>query len=246
MPPKRMRILLWGGVVALSIAGLILLYWVGPPLQSGYKTIYTYLSEPQLTAAFISSFGIGAPLAFMLIQILQVVFAPVPGEVTGFIGGYLFGAFPGFAYSTLALAVGSWINFCIGRFLGKHWVRKLIPPDKLVKFDYLLKHQGVLVVFILFLIPGFPKDYLCLFLGLSMMPIRLFIMLAAIGRVPGTLMLSFQGALVFEKNYYIFGIFILFNLIMVAVGYRYRESLYGWIEKINGSARPNIDGSGDT
>ena len=66
-------------------------------------------------------------MVFMGIQILQVIFAPVPGEATGFIGGYLFGVLEGFLYSSLALAIGSWINFSIGRFLGVRYVRKMIP-----------------------------------------------------------------------------------------------------------------------
>ena len=103
----------------------------------------------------------------MGIQILQVIFAPVPGEATGFIGGYLFGTIKGFLYSSIALTIGSWINFAIGRFFGERYVRKLIPPAKFEKFDRILKHQGVIIIFFLFVFPGFPKDYLCLFLGLS-------------------------------------------------------------------------------
>jgi uncharacterized membrane protein YdjX (TVP38/TMEM64 family) len=231
--------------MAIVIA-VFLLYWFRDPLYGFVSTIYSHAKEPEKTAAFISSFGLAAPLIFVLLQILQVVLAPFPGEVTGFIGGYIFGALLGCLYSTIALTVGSWINFCLGRFLGKRWVRKMIPQDKLAKFDYLLKHQGVLVVFILFLIPGFPKDYLCLFLGLSTLPMRVFLLLAAIGRIPGTLMLSFQGALVFEKNYYVFGIFIIINLILAGIGYRYRASLYRWIERVNGVPPPQIDQGANT
>ena len=61
---------------------------------------YTNLfSDREATQAFIDSFGMGAPAVFMLVQILQVMFAPIPGEATGFIGGYLFGAGKGFLYS---------------------------------------------------------------------------------------------------------------------------------------------------
>ncbi len=172
-------------------------------------------------------------MVFMGIQILQVIFAPVPGEATGFIGGYLFGVLEGFLYSSLALAIGSWINFVIGRFLGVHYVRKMIPADTFERIDALLKRQGVIVLFLLFIFPGFPKDYLCLFLGLSTLPLKVFILLATVGRMPGTFLLSLQGAYLFEENYVVLGLVAAGCAILAFIIYRYRESLYRWIERFN-------------
>jgi len=141
------------------------------------KVIYYYgiFTDREQIKAFVTSFGTGAPVIFILVQILQVLLAPFPGEATGFIGGFLFGATKGFLYSTIGLTVGSLINFSIGRFLGKKFVRKLIPPAQLERMDNLVRHQGVIVLFGLFVFPGFPKDYLCLFLGLSAIPLKIFI-----------------------------------------------------------------------
>jgi uncharacterized membrane protein YdjX (TVP38/TMEM64 family) len=194
---------------------------------------YHLLSDRDRIRDFITSFGIGAPLVFMGIQVLQVIFAPVPGEATGFIGGYLFGVLKGFIYSSMALAVGSWINFSIGRFLGVRWVRQMIPTAKFEKFDSMLKRQGIVVLFLLFVFPGFPKDYLCLFLGLSTLPLKVFILLATVGRMPGTFLLSLQGKYLFEKNYIVLGIVAAVCAILAFVIYRYRENLYLWIERYN-------------
>jgi uncharacterized membrane protein YdjX (TVP38/TMEM64 family) len=169
----------------------------------------------------------------MGIQVLQVIFAPIPGEATGLIGGYLFGTLQGFIYSSIALTAGSWINFAIGRMLGRRYVRKMIPATYLDRMDFLLRHQGVLVVFALFVIPGFPKDYLCLFLGISALPIRAFILIAAIGRMPGTLMLSLQGASLFDGDYGVLAALFGACLLIVYLAYRYRETVYRWIEKQN-------------
>ncbi|MEW6673173.1 MAG: VTT domain-containing protein [Thermodesulfobacteriota bacterium] len=194
---------------------------------------YALFTDREAVKNFITSFGVAAPLVFMTIQILQVIFAPIPGEVTGFIGGYLFGAAKGFLFSSLALTAGSWLNFSIGRFLGRRYVRKLIPGDVLERFDRVLKHQGVIVSFILFIIPGFPKDYLCLFLGFSTIPLKILIILAGVGRMPGTLLLSLQGAFVFTQNYWLFAFIFGLCLLAAFLGYRYREGIYGWVEKLN-------------
>lgn len=232
---------MWPLILCLIGISFFIGYWFHDPILSGLTGFYDLLTDREKVAAYVGSFGAAAPLAFMLIQIFQVVFAPIPGEATGFIGGYLFGAFIGCFYSTLALTIGSWLNFCIGRFLGKHWVRHIIPQAKLERYDYLVRHQGLLVVFLLFLFPGFPKDYLCLFLGVTTMPMRVLVLLAFVGRIPGTLMLSLQGALVFEKSYLILSVIMVINLLGVYYGYRYRETIYQWVEKINGPPPATID-----
>lgn len=232
---------IWPVLALLAVAGLFLIYWFREPLLGEAAKLLDLLTERERFKTYVNSFGASAPLVFMGIQILQVILAPIPGELTGVIGGALFGAFKGCLYSSLALTIGSLINFGIGRFMGKRWVRRFIPPHRFDRLDHLVRHQGVLVAFILFLVPGFPKDYLCLFLGISTIPVRVFVLMAAIGRIPGTLMLSLQGALVFERNYLVFWLVVMANLVVVYYGYQYRESLYRWIEKINRQSTPTID-----
>jgi uncharacterized membrane protein YdjX (TVP38/TMEM64 family) len=220
-------------LITLMCSLALLGYFFRVPLGEKVVHYYHLFTDREQIKTFTAAFGLGAPVAFIVIQILQVVLAPIPGEATGFIGGYLFGTIPGFLYSSLGLTAGSWINFSIGRFLGKRFVRKLIPESRFERFNYILKRQGIIVLFILFVFPGFPKDFLCLFLGISTLPLKVFIMIAAIGRMPGTLMLSFQGALLFEKLYGWFILGLTLCLILAFLGYRYREDVYQWIEKFN-------------
>ncbi len=203
-------------------------------MVTGLMVAYRWISDRDQVERFVSGFGNGAPIAFMALQVFQVVLAPVPGEATGFIGGYLFGTTKGFVYSSLALALGSWINFGIGRFVGSHFVRRWIPADYLVRFDHLLKRQGIIVLLILFVFPGFPKDYLCLFLGISAIPLKAFLLIASIGRMPGTLMLSIQGEYFFQKNYAFFVVALGVTVLAALLSIHYRETIYRWMEKLNG------------
>jgi uncharacterized membrane protein YdjX (TVP38/TMEM64 family) len=198
-------------ILALLIIGFVG-FWFRIPIWEKITDLYRLFTDREQIRHLISSFGSSAPPVFMLIQVLQVLVAPVPGEATGFIGGYLFGALPGFIYSSIGLTVGSWINFSIGRFLGERFVRKLIPAHRFQKIDGMIKRQGVILLFILFLFPGFPKDYLCLALGLSTLPVKIFLVLTGIGRMPGTFALSLQGAF---------------------LCYAYRERIYLWVEKLD-------------
>lgn len=235
-PTGKYIILFLAAVCFFALAG----YIYSEPL-SKYITKYYYLvTDKEKIESFIISYanGIGAPAIFIVVQVLQVLFAPVPGEASGFIGGYLFGTTKGFIYSSIGLTIGSWINFLIGRFLGEHYVRKLIPARQLNRFDTIIKHQGVIAVFILFVFPGFPKDSLCFFLGFSAIPIKLFMILSSIGRMPGTFMLSLQGALLIEHSYKMFALILVICIVLVFIAFRYKENLYRWIEKINGTKGP--------
>jgi len=220
-------------VLAATGCLALLLFLFRSQLLQGGEQVWAVISDREETARFVAAFGQGAPVVFMLFQILQVIFAPVPGEATGFIGGYLFGAAGGFVYSSIALAVGSMINFYIGRYLGHRYIRKLIPEKYLIRFDKLVSQKGVMLIFILFIFPGFPKDYLCLFLGLSLLPFKVFILMAAVGRMPGTFLLSLQGAMLFEENYLLLAVAFLVSALAAYLGYRYREPLNCWIEKQN-------------
>lgn len=217
--------------VVSSIALLGYLYRV--ELAEIVAKFFNFFSDRERISTTIESFGASAPVVFMMVQLFQVLFAPIPGEASGFIGGYLFGTTLGFLYSSIALTAGSWLNFVIGRFLGKRYIRKLIPAVHLTRFDTILKRQGIIVIFLLFIFPGFPKDYLCLFLGLSAIPAKVFILLATIGRMPGTFMLSLQGASISEQNYPLFALVIGISLVIVFFAYQHRDALYQWVERLN-------------
>jgi len=198
--------------------------------------VYNVLSDREAVASFILSWGTAAPLIFIGLQILQVIIAPIPGEASGFIGGFLFGTFNGFLYSSVGLAVGSLINFAIGRMMGKRFIRKLIPAAQIKQLDKLVHRQGAVVLFILFLFPGFPKDYLCLFLGVSDISFKLFIIMASVGRMPGTLALSVQGASLYQQQYALMTAIMIFCVIAAYLSYRYKERLYQWMDRLNGKS----------
>ncbi len=216
-----------------GLLGLVVfLNWT--PLWEKIVTWYALVRDREQVETFLRVWGpIGAPIAFVGAQVLQVVFAPIPGEASGFAGGYLFGTLPGFVYSTIGLTAGSAINFALGRVLGRRYVAKWIPDNHLRKFDALAKRQGAILFFALFVLPGFPKDYLCIFLGLTSLSAKVFILMAGIGRMPGTLMLSLQGAQVFQKDHDTLALLIAITLAFVIPAYIWRERIYEWIERLN-------------
>jgi len=221
--------------LAAATAGLLLLVILAstPEARAEVRRWYGLVTDREWIRAAVESFGWAAPLVFIGIQIAQVIAAPVPGEATGFIGGYLFGILPGFIYSTIGLAIGSLINFGIGRMLGERFVRRLVAQERFRRIDRLVNRQGLIALFIMFLIPGFPKDYLSLALGLSTLPVKLFALMTCVGRMPGTLMLSLQGAALYDRSYGLLAVVAGASLVLILLAYRYREALYRWVEKMH-------------
>ena len=74
----------------------------------------------------ITSFGAYSPLAYILLQIIQVVVAPIPGGAIEFLGGYLFGVRAGLVYSMIGLLLGSWLAFGLARIFEKWAVEKFV------------------------------------------------------------------------------------------------------------------------
>jgi len=157
------------------------------------------------------------------------VLAPIPGELTGILGGYLFGEWGGLLYSTIGLTVGSVAAFAVGRWLGTHYVQKLVSTDVWRKMGFIVEAEGAILCFIIFLVPGLPKDVTCYLFGLSPMPFWVFAVVSTLGRFPGTWVLSAQGARTASGDYLQV---ILLTAIVVAVAlplYYYRHRLVEWL-----------------
>jgi len=236
LPPRR-RWLIWGllVLVLLVVTGVMVWGLSCRHLLWGqtcyYWDFFTSDRFKEWVRETIEAAGPLGPLVFIAIQFLQVVFAPIPGEATGFLGGLLFGVPLGMLYSTIGLTLGSVAAFLLSRWLEEHFVVRVVNPETLKRFDFLMERHGALVAFLLFLIPGFPKDYLCFILGLSHMSLKLFTVMVTVGRLPGTLMLTLTGAKVYEGDYFVTLAILGLCVILGVVMYLYREPLYEWLKR---------------
>ena len=230
----------WKWVLFLCIlAGFafFLVYQYNSQLWTQVVKIYDSLYNRYELKRFILSFGAYSPLAYILLQIIQVIVAPIPGGAIEFLGGYLFGVKAGFVYSMIGLMFGSWAAFSLARIFEKMAVEKFVSERTRKKFDYLVEHEGVILSFILFLLPGFPKDALCYILGLTPMHLGIFLIISTIGRIPGTLIATLQGAKAFEHQYYTFGILLGGSALVILVFYIYHEEIHHLVKKLKGEKR---------
>jgi uncharacterized membrane protein YdjX (TVP38/TMEM64 family) len=216
---------------AATVIVIFILFNIQDELVRGFHYLEDLLEKREHLRSFVLSLGPYGPLGFILLQVLQVVLSPIPGEATGFLGGFLFGKWLGLFYSTIGLSLGSFLAFFISRQF-----RRLVQPwlqksELYWKFEGLLERQGIFVCFFLYVFPGFPKDFLCYLLGLTRMPWQIFLFISSVGRIPGTIMLSWQGAEIYEGNFTGFLVLLLFSAAVAGPAWYYRDQLYNWVEK---------------
>ncbi len=218
----------------LAIFAFFVIYEYNSQCWNQIVKLYTLLQDNHRLKRFITSFGAHSPLAYILLQIIQVIIAPIPGGAIEFLGGYLFGVGAGFVYSMIGLTLGSLFAFWIARIFEKVAVEKLVSPRTRKKFDYLVGHEGVILSFLLFLIPGFPKDALCYILGLTPMHLGIFLAISTIGRIPGTLMACLQGGKAFDHQYKTFLILLGISALILLVFYIYHNEIHDLLKKWKG------------
>lgn len=188
-------------------------------------------TNADLFKEYLIGLGPYAPLAFIAIQALQVIVAPFPGEITGAIGGYVFGGLLGSLYATIGLAIGSTAAYGIAHLLGKPLVAKLIGQEKMKKLDVMLHANSFFAMFIVFLLPGFPKDVASYFVGVSPIPFRAFFPVTQLARLPGTILLCYTSGAVAERDWSLLSILSLATLLIVGLSFRFRFQLTNYFLK---------------
>lgn len=227
MPNRKEYLFFLSASVLVSLGILALLGYVY--LWPLLKPYYAIISDKEKICGIFLKAGNWAPLVFIGIEAVQVltIFWPVPVEIAG---GFLFGLPLGLFYSMVGLTTGAVLAFLLGRWLEKTYLRRLVDPDTLKRFRKLMKREGALAAFIIFLIPGVPKDFVSYILGFTTLSLRFFVMAAVLFRLPSTFILTLQGAEAAQGHYWVSVGLLGFNYFLALIIYRHREYLYQWVK----------------
>lgn len=183
-----------GLLLFLALSGLVC-YYAGRPL-------IRFVNQPELFRQWVDQRGVWAPVAFVGMVILQVVVAIIPGEPLEIAAGYAFGALEG----TLLCMAGTWIGgamvFLLVRRFGTRAVEVFFPLEKLRSLRFLQdEKRRNFWTFLVFFLPGTPKDVLCYFVGLTDMPLRTWLLLSAVARIPSIVTSTVGGDALGMQNY---------------------------------------------
>lgn len=145
--------------------------------------------------SFIRSKGVWGVLILMGLQLLQVVVALIPGEIVEVVSGIIYGTFGGYIICTVGVLLSSMLVFYTVRKLGAPFVQRIISSEKMGTLSFLHNTEKVeMLIFLLFFIPGTPKDMLTYFVPLTNVKPLHFFILTTVARIPSIISSTYAGA----------------------------------------------------
>ncbi len=161
-----------------------------------------FVSQPDKFRDWVNKSGLWGRVAFVLMVFFQVVLALIPGEPLEIGAGYAFGAVEGTLLTVLGTVLGSITVY----FLVKRWGIKLcevfFPRDKIFSLRILKnRRKRDILAFLIFFLPGTPKDLATYFLGLTDVKLGYVLFLSGVARLPSIITSTLGGNALGVKEY---------------------------------------------
>lgn len=212
--------------IAIAVIATALIIWLaGVPLVR-------FASEPEKFRQWVDDNGIWSRFAYMGMVILQVVIAVLPGEPFEIAAGYAFGAVEGSLLCIAASTLGSIMVFLLVRYFGVPLVEVFFSEEKLHRIKFLkTTPKRDFIFFIIFMIPGTPKDLLCYFAGLTDIRLSLWLLICSLGRLPSIVTSTVGGDALGTSNYWFAAAVFAITLIISLVGLLFYKKICNRHEK---------------
>lgn len=219
----------------VKLAGLALFFVI---MGCIVWALWPYLStifEPGGVDRLIASVqerGVFGVLLLLGLQLVQIVVAFIPGEVVQIAAGMIYGPWVGALVVLTGCVISSAIVYCLVHTLGAPFVRDMISEKHMEKFRH-FEDSGRLdiIVFVLFLIPGMPKDVFTYLVPLTDMRLGRFLLLSNTARIPGVLMSTFAANGLMEGHLLTVAIIVGVVLLVMVVAFVFRKRIMAWLHK---------------
>ncbi len=204
-------------VLAFVFSGIIAVV-VGKPMIQFVKT-------PDKFREFVDSYGIVSDITFIFMIVFQMIIAIIPGEPFEIAAGYAFGAVRGTVDCLIGFLVGGLLIFSFVKKFGVKIVEVFFKIEKIRELKFLQNSKRLnTLTFIIFLIPGTPKDILTYFVGLTDMKLSVWLFITAVARIPSVITSVLGGNALGKQRYEIAVLVFIITLVVSGIGlliYRY-------------------------
>ena len=203
------------------ISVLVLVLFIGFSALVAYfigKPMISLVSEPEKFRGWVESRGNWGRLIFIGMMVFQVLIALVPGEPLEIGAGYAFGAAEGTVLCVIGVTVGSIMVFGLVRRFGMRLVEVFFDTGKIKKLKFLQNEKRLdLITFLVFFLPGTPKDLLTYFVGVTDIKLSKFILIVSVARLPSIITSTVGGSALgigkYELAVIVFGVTIAASLL---------------------------------
>lgn len=204
-----------------------LTYFIGSALK-------TKINSPADFKALIDSYGWKGYLVAFGVQMLQVFVALIPGEAVEIGAGYAFGWLGGAIICMAGVTVASAAVFALTKLAGRRLVELFVDPDKIDNLRFLNSEKKLVgTIFLLFFLPGTPKDLLTYFVGLTRISLTQFLAVSLVARIPSVLSSVLVGHFAVEENYFVSAVIFIATALLSLVGLLvYKKFVRGKSQKL--------------
>lgn len=211
-------------------AGLIAFFIVLAIIAVASWPYVAVLGEPDGLSKLVDNIknaGVGGVFILEALQLLQIIVVLIPGEVVQLAAGMMYGPWLGALLIVIGCVVSTAFIYTVVHKLGAPFVRDMVPMDYLEKFQK-FERSGKLsaVTFILFLIPGLPKDVFTYLVPLTDMPLKTFLVLTTLGRLPGIIGSTYAAAAAAEGHFVTFFVILGVAAVLALLGIIFKDKLF--------------------
>lgn len=201
----------------LSIAGILIVFVVITCTVG--NRVLDFVKDPEGFRQWAGSQGILGRIVLVAIMAMQVVIAIMPGEIIEIGAGYTFGSLEGMLLCLLGAAAGSSLIYCFTKRFGFRLAEAFITREKMGSLRFLRNSKRLnLLIFLLFFLPGTPKDLITYFIGLTPMRLSTFLILSSIARIPSVITSTVTGNALGVQDYRLAVIVFVCTAIVSAAG----------------------------
>ena len=152
--------------------------------------------------AFLEKYETQSIFVYIGLQIIQIVISIIPGQVFQMAAGYIYGFWPALLFAMTGAVAGTAISFMLAKVLGRDFLHIFFGEEKMSYYiERLNSKKMYAIVFFLYLIPGIPKDMVSYAAGVSEIKFKPFLIISALGRLPGMIGCLLMGYMIMEENY---------------------------------------------
>lgn len=192
---RKKRAIALGGLGLFLLFTGVVFWFVGKPMLQ-------FVSQPDQFREWVDTHGVWGRLAFLGMVMFQVFVAIIPGEPLEIGAGYAFGILEGTLLCVLGTTLSSIAIFLFVKKFGMRFVTLFIAEEKIHSLKFLQNARRLnLIAFILFFIPGTPKDVLTYIVGLTPMRLRTWVLITTVARIPSVITSTIGGDALGTQNY---------------------------------------------
>lgn len=222
-------------VISIIKISILLLIVIGIPLyiyfcQRDFLNRFENIDD---IVAFLERYETESIFIYIGLQILQIVISIIPGQVFQMAAGYLYSFWPALFFALIGAVIGTAISFLLAKVLGRDFLHLFFGQEKMNYYiERLNSKQAYTIVFLIYLIPGIPKDMVSYAAGVSEMKFKAFVILSTVGRLPGMIGCLLMGNLLELESYLGVGIIGAIAVIACLLCIIYRKKINQLLDKL--------------